>query len=666
MLGALPELTPITKQNVHKIRLLGPLSYGGASSVAWLPEAHIIAVGTTYGIWLHDAENLRLHPTQLQKTIRTVRDVVFHPTEHWLCSAEDDGAVRFWDVRTRTEVMAFEGHSAPGVKLKFNRDGSTLFVGGSDNRVYVWDVNARELRATLQHEPQSDENDHQTPDLVNEARKIKYVTLSPNEQTLAVGAWLFNPEILLWDVKTGSLIRTLDVMSSFEYVWPRRNLYINRLAFAGDNLLIVNVGIELYEETQVWDVEAGELEDAIGLSKLYSDEPTSTKNIWIPDLSLSKPVYPIRGLEESTYQIRNIKTGELLPELTFDAKETALNKTKNQAVSIHGGSIERWDLGTNQNLDSSALFYNYDHFGAVFSADSRKLAVMVHRYSPGVQLWDIRQGIILDTIDPAIDESFDTRNFGILFKADGTSVLVGRNADNKIQIWDMMRREKLYEFQVPHNDLSAWNEHFEISPNWNYLVSASNDGPIRLWDLHTQQQTILWQREGHIAKRFYFSPKDNYLAAITNARDDYTVSSDLHVFDLGTHQEILTIYPAYKACFSPAEDTLFVTSREDTGDIAQLWNLKTGKQFGSLPGLSIEVDSIPFSQDETLAVIGTEDALEFWDWREQILVHRIPIVSDSRLATLQISPDGKIIVTAAGRLPELRIWGIVADKLSIL
>ena len=97
-----------------------------------------------------------------------------------------DNTIKLWDVATRQNIAAFEGHTRDVHSVSFSPDGKTLASGANDG-VKLWDVEFRVNITTL--EGQS---------------RVRSVSFSPDGATLASGG-----PIKLWDVATGENIATL-------------------------------------------------------------------------------------------------------------------------------------------------------------------------------------------------------------------------------------------------------------------------------------------------------------------------------------------------------------------------------------------------------------------------------------------------------------------------
>jgi len=79
-----------------------------------------------------------------------INSLVFSPTRYWLCAATGKG-VKIWDLEGKNEIAfltkATPDFQAPSehitpipISLAWSHDGTTLFVGYTDNIVRVWEV----------------------------------------------------------------------------------------------------------------------------------------------------------------------------------------------------------------------------------------------------------------------------------------------------------------------------------------------------------------------------------------------------------------------------------------------------------------------------------------------------------------------------------------------
>jgi WD40 repeat protein len=111
------------------------------------------------------------------------------PGKDALATAGTDGAIRLWDLRSRTRTLTLRtalhersGHDAVAVALAFSPDGRLMASGHVDGNVHLWDVRrGQELPCRLRHEA-----------------SVGCAAFSPDGKTLATGGQDSN--LKLWEV----------------------------------------------------------------------------------------------------------------------------------------------------------------------------------------------------------------------------------------------------------------------------------------------------------------------------------------------------------------------------------------------------------------------------------------------------------------------------------
>ncbi|KOR33027.1 hypothetical protein TI05_03575 [Achromatium sp. WMS3] len=165
-----------------------------------------------------------------------------------------------------------------------------------------------------------------------------------------------------------------------------------------------------------------------------------------------------------------------------------------------------------------------------------------------------------------------------------------------------------------------------FTPDGNYLVSASDDKTIRVWDLdHPGQARILRGQigAGHEGKIF----------AMALAPDGRTLA-------VGG----------------------WLDKDRDIRHSIRLQNLATGRIFGLLRGHTNVVLSLAFSPDGGYLVSGSFDkTARIWDLQQQRLLHTLNGHTDAIYA-VAFTPDGQRVVTGSDD-HDLRLWSVTTGQL---
>jgi len=115
------------------------LGRGSIGDIKYSPDGRYIAVATSIGTELLDAESLSLQRL-LQGHTGRVLSVCFSPDGTKLASGSEDTTITIWDVATGTELTTLWGHSKLVSSVSFSPDGTKLASGSLDRGIKICDV----------------------------------------------------------------------------------------------------------------------------------------------------------------------------------------------------------------------------------------------------------------------------------------------------------------------------------------------------------------------------------------------------------------------------------------------------------------------------------------------------------------------------------------------
>ena len=189
-----------------------------------------------------------------------------------------------------------------------------------------------------------------------------------------------------------------------------------------------------------------------------------------------------------------------------------------------------------------------------------------------------------------------------------------------------------------------------LSPDGRYLATASQDYPVRVWEMTNGREVARLEHERvvtavHIDMSVAFSPDGHYLAT---ASGDHTArvweaTSGREVMRL-THQDLV-----WMVAFSPDGHYLATASQDCT---ARVWEATSGHEVTRLPH-EREVRVVTFSPDGTFLATASSSIARVWEATRGREVGRL--LHDNIVKAVTFSPDGTYLVSASSD-HTARVW----------
>jgi WD40 repeat protein len=158
-------------------------------------------------------------------------------------------------------------------------------------------------------------------------------------------------------------------------------------------------------------------------------------------------------------------------------------------------------------------------------------------------------------------EGHEHRINSLAFSPNGQQLATA--AGSTIKIWDIATRREGHTFREPAPDTNFWCAAF--APDGKTLVSGSNNGAVRFWDLPSGR--LVTSRRGHSAgvNAVVFSADGKTLAT---GSEDHLVK----LWSVPTAREVVTLrghaYAVKAVAFSPQGDLLASSGADTT---VRLW-----------------------------------------------------------------------------------------------
>ncbi|MGL5082038.1 MAG: trypsin-like peptidase domain-containing protein [Microcoleaceae cyanobacterium] len=230
-------------------------------------------------------------------------------------------------------------------------------------------------------------------------------------------------------------------------------------------------------------------------------------------------------------------------------------------------------------------------------------------------------------------------------------ILVTGSDDGTIKLWDLTRISETETVPLIHTLKAHTNAVLTvaISPNNQLVASGSWDNTVKLWNLQTGE--LLQTLTGHtqLVSAVAFSPDGQLL--VSGGKD-----STIKLWTVQTGELIRTLdsksLPILSLAISPRGDLLASGSADGT---ITLWSPSTGQPLQRLQGHTDGVWSIAISADGKTLVSGSWDkTVKLWDLPTGQLKGNLTGHS-SYVNVVRISPDGTTIVSG-GWEGQVKVW----------
>lgn len=467
-------------------------------------------------------------------------------------------------------------HSTALAGLDFSRDGRSVVTAQDNGLVHVWDaVSGRELN---------------TLDVMADApaldKLLRGFALSPDGRLIAAAGFAFDQarqqiihRVWIHDVKQDRPVRAIEVTAV--------DLY--SVAFSPDGASLATGGFG--GQVELWDVASG---DRLAARKLGNAPVRSMafapdgKVIAVNEEGKGARLWDLAQGGETL--MASPMAGASAPVFSADRRLMAVN--------LLDGQAELRDRTTGQNqltARGTALAFAPDGRSLVVAgADGGTLATI--NVETGSERWRLRL-------------AWGSR-CDVAFSPDGKTIAVAHGS--VLRFFDAATgRERLGVPEAHEGAVSI----VRYLPGGQMLLSASDDGTIRMWDLASGRQQRLIQEAGPI-RSFAISPEGKTIATAVTAP-----AEGVSLWDLATGRrrhdwpEHGTILGAEALSFSNDGTGLLVFDRDQ---VLRVFDVATGRErdaeqpvfsLGDEGGPGSSIARAEFSPGNEFLAIGTDRML---------------------------------------------------------
>ncbi|ETO08027.1 G-protein beta WD-40 repeats containing protein [Reticulomyxa filosa] len=192
----------------------------------------------------------------------------------------------------------------------------------------------------------------------------------------------------------------------------------------------------------------------------------------------------------------------------------------------------------------------------------------------------------------------------------------------------------------------------KFSRDGTKIVSASDDGTIRVWDIKWRN-VIQVLKDNSAFIHAQFSPDDKMIVSISR-------ELQIQFWDIKYGEEIRKIeLPSNgteKVQISLSEN---IIASSATNNSIIIWDLTSVKEIKILVGHLEAIQDIRLSPDNQMIVsYSLDNAIILWDVKSGKRIHELA-QCPARVCAIQFSPDGRSIVSCYSDM-KIRIWDVVS------
>ncbi len=645
------------------------------------------------------------------------------PDGQWYATVSNDGQTFLWKLQTENLLEAFitlSAHTRGITSLSFSPDSRWLITGGNDGAIISWnlvDESIENSATVLLQDDRCDGNLGNAPPLAPITSDdqgyvycyVSHLGFAPNGKWLIADYGTSQGETLAsWEYSNEEFSTQPRIFTSIGSSEPQPGLepiyyynWVKAFAFNSEsNWLAVSYG---YGGIEVWKID-NEISNYVFLKDyLITDLVFSNKVMFASTESGDLLYWEIKGTGIDAEPIK------LFGKENQGGFKLLISEDQKWLVGISGVDIFVWDL---QDLAKSPQTIIGSHEKVITSAEilPNNQWLITGSDDHIIKVWPLSEKLenslyILRGHDASITTLTSTSDSKWLFSGDqngsvhfwdlsapnqflstrNPSVLIAGNdylttvAMNSVNSWLVAGgfSGKTYFWKLDSDGYRKVEELYgsvyelRFSPDNRWVVSASADGSVSIWDSQSIQnppETIFTDRE----VPFEISPNGKWIAVVDT-------DNSVNVYQLGGTYDtpiakIRNSDLVSSLAWSPDSNLLAFICQDQT---LQIWNTKDLPRVEQIDFISPIFDAIEakakFSPDGNWLVFSDREGLFIWSIENGNLSGKAISLSDhpTPATKLSISDDGRWLVSASGPKAldflyekdlTVRIWDLYSNN----
>jgi RNA polymerase sigma factor (sigma-70 family) len=354
------------------------------------------------------------------------------------------------------------------------------------------------------------------------------------------------------------------------------------------------------------------------------------------------------GIGLAAQQATKSKSKAALPERDFASQGHAVNPKaaaaqKPARLDFYGDALPPGAL-----VRMGSVQLRHQQADLAFSEDGKTLISA----TSVAQFWDLSTGKRVKRQRLQVKQAANRPGFSGVTLAPNGNLLAGQNFQSDVQSADLF-----------DTDTGKKIRSIALGPPSRVKLVFSQDGKtlatvktlpelyqheIRLWEVSTGKERLLLRHEHWLAD-VAFSPDGKLLASSEYGDGNHVV----HLWDTSTGKELSkALVEANYLAFTPDGKTVVAVNGEGVVTLVDAISAKPGFTLRPSPGIG-RTSYAAMSPDGKIRAVAAEEGILLWDLAARKVLRRLP---QGKVRKMAFAPDSKTLASAGER--EIRLWDL--------